>query len=73
MARNTQRSANCPSGRQAIAAHKLVLDENGEEVLMTETIDYGDEDLAPLIEGRNFLNNEESESFERAGYSAVSD
>jgi DNA-directed RNA polymerase subunit beta len=57
---------------QSLALEVTVLDENGEEVQMTETIDYGDDDLAPLIEGKNFINNEEGDSFESAGYSAVS-
>ena len=39
---------------------------------MAETIDYGDEDLTPLIGGSNFLKSEEGDSFEDAGYSAVS-
>ena len=39
---------------------------------MAETIDYGDEDLTPLIEGNSFLKSEEGESFTNAGYSAVS-
>jgi len=36
---------------QSLALDVTVLDENGNEVKMTETIDYGDEDLTPLIEG----------------------
>ena len=39
---------------------------------MAETIDYGDEDLTPLIEGSSFLKTEEGDSFTNAGYSAVS-
>ena len=57
---------------QSLALEVTVLDEDGNEVQMTESIDYSDEDLTPLIEGRNFINNEESDSFESAGYSAVS-
>ena len=49
-----------------------MLDEDGNEVQMAETIDYGDEDLTPLIEGNNFLKSEENDSFTNAGYSAVS-
>ena len=36
---------------QSLALDVTVLDENGNEVRMTENIDYGDEDLTPLIEG----------------------
>jgi len=57
---------------QSLALEVTVLDEDGNEVQMSESIDYTDEDLTPLIEGRNFINNEESDSFESAGYSAVS-
>ena len=57
---------------QSLALEVTVLDEDGNEVQMAETIDYGDEDLTPLIEGNNFLNSEESDSFTNAGYSAVS-
>ena len=35
---------------QSLALDVTVLDENGNEVKMTENIDYGDEDLTPLIE-----------------------
>jgi DNA-directed RNA polymerase subunit beta len=57
---------------QSLALEVSVLDENGDEVQLAETIDYGDEDLTPLIEGSSFLNTEEGESFANAGYSAVS-
>ena len=57
---------------QSLALEVTVLDEDGNEVQMAETIDYGDEDLTPLIEGNNFLKSEESDSFTNAGYSAVS-
>ena len=57
---------------QSLALEVTVLDENGDEIQMAETIDYGDEDLTPLIEGSNFLKSEEGDSFEDAGYSAVS-
>ena len=36
---------------QSLALDVTVLDENGNEVKMTENIDYGDEDLTPLIDG----------------------
>ncbi len=35
---------------QSLALDVTVLDENGNEVKMTENIDYGDEELTPLIE-----------------------
>ncbi|MCI5726087.1 MAG: DNA-directed RNA polymerase subunit beta [Clostridium sp.] len=57
---------------QSLALEVTVLDEDGNEVQMAETIDYGDEDLTPLIEGNSFLKSEEGESFTNAGYSAVS-
>ena len=57
---------------QSLALDVTVLDEDGNEVQMAETIDYGDEDLTPLIEGNNFLKSEENDSFTNAGYSAVS-
>ena len=53
---------------QSLALDVTVLDENGNEVRMTESIDYGEEDLTPLIEGEdNFRFGDES--FENAGYS----
>ena len=57
---------------QSLALDVTVLDEDGNEVQMAETIDYGDEDLTPLIEGNSFLKSEEGDSFTNAGYSAVS-
>ena len=57
---------------QSLALEVTVLDEDGNEVQMAETIDYGDEDLTPLIEGNSFLKSEEGDSFTNAGYSAVS-
>ncbi len=57
---------------QSLALDVTVLDEDGNEVKMTESIDYGDEDLTPLIEGEDYRYNRD-ESFERAGYSEASD
>ena len=54
---------------QSLALDVTVLDENGEEVIMTETIDYGDADLTPMIEGEN--NYRYDEGFADAGYSEV--
>lgn len=43
---------------QSLALDVTVLDENGNEVKMMENVEYGDEDLTPLIE------NEETFSFD---------
>ena len=44
---------------QSLALDVTVLDENGEEVVMTEDIDYGDTDMAPLMEGENNFRYDE--------------
>ena len=54
---------------QSLALDVTVLDEEGNEVVMTENIDYGDADLAPIIEGEN--NYRYDEGFADAGYSEV--
>ncbi|MGN0506426.1 MAG: DNA-directed RNA polymerase subunit beta, partial [Lachnospiraceae bacterium] len=54
---------------QSLALDVTVLDENGNEVVMTENIDYGDADLAPMMEGDN--NFRYDEGFADAGYSEV--
>ncbi len=51
---------------QSLALDVTVLDENGNEVKMTESIDYGDSDLTPLIEGDN--NFRYDEGYEEAGF-----
>ncbi len=51
---------------QSLALDVIVLDENGQEVKMTENIDYGDGDLTPLIEGDN--NFRYDEDYGEAGY-----
>ena len=51
---------------QSLALDVIVLDENGQEVKMTENIDYGDGDLTPLIEGDN--NFHYDEDYTEAGY-----
>jgi DNA-directed RNA polymerase subunit beta len=51
---------------QSLALDVIVLDENGQEVKMTENIDYGDGDLTPLIEGDN--NFRYDEDYNEAGY-----
>ncbi len=55
---------------QSLALDVTVLDENGEEVKMTESIDYGDSDLTPLIEGDN--NFRYDEGYEEAGFTQTS-
>ncbi len=46
---------------QSLALDVTVLDENGNEVLMSENIDYNDEEVTPLIEGEeNFGFGNES-------------
>ncbi len=51
---------------QSLALDVTVLDESGNEVKMTESIDYGDSDLTPLIEGDN--NFRYDEGYEEAGF-----
>ena len=51
---------------QSLALDVTVLDENGNEVKMTESIDYNDSDLTPLIEGDN--NFRYDEGYEDAGF-----
>ena len=51
---------------QSLALDVTVLDENGNEIKMTESIDYGDSDLTPLIEGDN--NFRYDEGYEEAGF-----
>ena len=53
---------------QSLALDVTVLDENGNEVQMTENIEYGDEDLTPLIEGEENFGFGNNESFENAGF-----
>ncbi len=54
---------------QSLALDVTVLDENGEEVLMTENIEYGDTELTPLIEGDD--NFRYDDGYEDAGYREV--
>jgi DNA-directed RNA polymerase subunit beta len=51
---------------QSLALDVTVLDENGNEVKMTESIDFGDSDLTPLIEGDN--NFRYDEGYEDVGF-----
>ena len=57
---------------QSLALDVTVLDENGNEIKMTENIDYGDEDLTPLIEGDDNFRFDD-EQFSQAGFSEVKD
>ena len=54
---------------QSLALDVTVLDENGEEVKMTENIDYGDSELSPIIEGDD--NFRYDENLGDAGYREV--
>ena len=55
---------------QSLALDVTVLDEEGNEVIMTESVDENDKDTAPLMEGDDFAY-ERNEDFEAAGYSEV--
>ena len=55
---------------QSLALDVTVLDEDGNEVVMTEDIDYGDAEIEPLMEGDN--NFRYDEGYEEAGFSRVS-
>ncbi|ROR31790.1 DNA-directed RNA polymerase subunit beta [Mobilisporobacter senegalensis] len=57
---------------QSLALDVIVLDEDGNEVKMAESIDYGDEDLTPLIEGDDSFRHRE-ESFSDAGFREISE
>ena len=52
---------------QSLALDVTVLDENGDEIQMSENIDYGDEDLTPIIEGDRGPVDE-TDDFRNAGY-----
>ena len=56
---------------QSLALDVKVYDENNEEVEFSETINYGDENLRPMIEGDDGIikNNEEYSMYE--GYNEV--
>ena len=57
---------------QSLALDVTVLDEEGNEVRMSENIEYEEEDLTPLIEGEDYRYDKE-ESFEAAGYTEAAD
>ena len=52
---------------QSLALDVTVLDENGNEVKLTEGVDYSDADMTQLIEGDN--NFRYDEGYDNAGYS----
>ncbi len=54
---------------QSLALDVKVYDENDEEVEFSETINYGDENLRPMIEGEGIKNNDEYSDFD--GYNQV--
>ena len=56
---------------QSLALDVTVLDENGDEIKMTETLDYGDSDLTPLIEGDQGFKYDEP--YEEGGFSEVNE
>ena len=58
---------------QSLALDVTVLDENGNEIKMTENIDYGDEDLTPLIEGEDNKFGFDDNQFTQNGFSEVKD
>ncbi|MCI8308046.1 MAG: DNA-directed RNA polymerase subunit beta [Lachnospiraceae bacterium] len=57
---------------QSLALDVTVLDEDGNEVKMTESVDENDGDITPLIEGDDY-RYDKGESFEAAGYTEASD
>ena len=50
---------------QSLALDVTVLDENGNEIAMNESIEYGDEELTPLIEGDDNFRFDGGDSFEK--------
>ncbi|MBO5237804.1 MAG: DNA-directed RNA polymerase subunit beta [Lachnospiraceae bacterium] len=54
---------------QSLALDVKVYDENNEEVEFSETINYGDENLRPMIEGDDIKNNDEYNQYD--GYNQV--
>ena len=54
---------------QSLALVVTVYDDNGEEVEFSETINYGDENLRPMIEGDGLKNNDEYNQYD--GYNQV--
>ena len=56
---------------QSLALDVTVLDENGDEIKMNETLDYGDSDLTPLIEGEQGFKYDEP--YADSGFSEVNE
>ena len=50
---------------QSLALDVTVLDENGNEIPMNESIEYGDEELTPLIEGDDEFRFDGGDSFDK--------
>ena len=50
---------------QSLALDVTVLDENGNEIPMNESIDYGDEELTPLIEGEDGFRFDGDDGFDK--------
>ncbi len=57
---------------QSLALDVTVLDENGDEVQMTEAIDYGDEEISRFMEGDETLNRDQESLNGQNGYRQVS-
>ncbi|MDD4112437.1 MAG: DNA-directed RNA polymerase subunit beta [Herbinix sp.] len=55
---------------QSLALDVTVLDEYGNEIRMTESVEYGDTDMTQLIEGEN--NFRYDEGYENAGFTQTS-
>ena len=53
---------------QSLALDVTVLDEEGQEIPMTENLDTGDEELTPLIEEEPGFRYNEDDNFADAGY-----
>ena len=58
---------------QSLALDVTVLDEDGKEVIMAESIDYGEEDYTQLIEGNDSFRLKSESELSSAGYSEVTD
>ena len=57
---------------QSLALDVTVLDDDGNEVKMEENIDYGDSEMAPMIEEETANNNfSYAEGFENAGFREI--
>jgi len=57
---------------QSLALDVTVLDENGNEVQMTENIDYGDEEISRFMEGDETITDRDQDRLSGNGYREVS-